>query len=65
MKRKYFILIILILLLTGCKTKTYTVSFDTNGGSLLNSILIKRGDTIKDIEKPTKEGYIFVSCVWV
>lgn len=68
MKRKYYILIILgitligsILLFIFSSNKKYTVTFDTTGGKLLNSVYIKKGDTIKSISKPVKDGYLFVS----
>jgi len=32
MKKKY-LLILLLFFITGCHTKTYTVTFDTTGGS--------------------------------
>ena len=51
-------LMILLILITGCTTKTYTVTFVDNNQELA-SIEIKKGDNIKDIDKPTKEGYIF------
>lgn len=60
MKKKILILILLLISLTGCKTKTYTVTFDTNGGSTLNSVEIKKGETIENVNLPEKEGYIFV-----
>lgn len=59
MKKKYIILI-LVLLLTACKSKTYTVTFVDNDKEL-SSIVIKKGENLSDIEVPTKEGYIFVS----
>ena len=36
-----------------------TVSFDTDGGSTIDSIVIKIGDTIKEPDIPTKDGYTF------
>lgn len=60
MKKKYLI-ILLLLLITGCSKKTYTVTFNTDGGSILSNQIIEEGKTIKHIEEPTKEGYIFVS----
>ena len=59
MKKKYLILI-LVLLLTSCKTKTYTVTFVDNNKEL-SSITVKKGDSIKKVDKPTKDGYIFVT----
>ena len=39
--------------------KTYTVTFDTNGGSSISSKLVKTGTTITKPEGPIKEGYKF------
>lgn len=61
MKKKYILIFISILLLTGCKTKTYTVTFVNEDGTKLANVNIEKGDTLEDIDKPTKEGYIFVS----
>ena len=60
MKRKYLLLTIIILLLTSCKTKTYTVTFVDNNQELSN-IVVKKGDNLKDIDIPKKEGYIFLN----
>lgn len=61
MKNKKVIILILFLILTGCKEKTYTVTFDTTGGSNIEKIILEKGHTIENIEDPTKEGYLFVS----
>ena len=63
MKNKKIILLLISLMLTGCKEKTYTVTFDTDGGSILSSISVEEGQTIEGIDKPTKEGYLFVN--WI
>lgn len=60
-KNKRIILLLSCLILTGCKDKTYTITFDTTGGNIMNSITVKEGESIKNIEKPTKEGYLFVN----
>ena len=60
MKRKYLLLFIAFIFLTGCG-KTYTVTFVNDDGTQLSNINIKKGDTLEGIEEPTKEGYIFVS----
>ena len=39
---------------------TYTVSFETNGGSSVESIEVKKGEGLKKFEDPTKEGYAFI-----
>ena len=36
-----------------------TVSFDTDGGSTIDSVVIKIGETIKEPDIPTKDGYTF------
>lgn len=61
MRSKRIIYLLLILILTGCKEKTHTVTFNTLGGNILESITINEGETIQDIEEPVKEGYLFVS----
>lgn len=38
---------------------SYTVRFDTDGGSGVNSISVKRGGTVGNIEEPKKYGFIF------
>lgn len=61
MKNKKILLLIMLLILTGCKSKTYTITFDTNGGNIMDSITIEEGKNIENIEIPTKEGYLFVN----
>ena len=38
---------------------TYTVKFETNGGSDVASVKIKKGQKIGEIEEPKKEGFVF------
>lgn len=59
--KKIILLLMLLLMLTGCKEKTYTVTFNTDGGTNLSPVSLKEGETIKSIPKPTKEGYLFVN----
>ena len=59
--KKIVYILMLLLVLTGCKEKTYTVTFDTLGGNILESITLNKGDIIDNIEKPIKEGYLFVN----
>lgn len=61
MKNKKLTILLLSLILTGCKEKTFTVSFDTLGGNIINPITIKEGNIINNLEIPTKEGYLFVN----
>lgn len=59
--KKIILTLLLCLLLTGCKEKTYSITFNTMGGSILESITIERGKTLESIEEPVKEGYLFVT----
>ena len=52
--------VVLFLIVKGCgRSKEFEVTFDTQGGSEVTSITVKKDDTIKEPEIPTKEGYIF------
>ncbi len=44
---------------TAPTTYTYTVMFNTDGGSIIDSKTIKEGTTIGEIPVPTKDGYVF------
>lgn len=59
--KKLIYIIILMLCLTGCKEKTFTVTFDTLGGSILDSITLNKGETIENLTPPVKDGFLFVS----
>lgn len=61
MKNKKLLFILLCLIITGCGKKQYTITFDTQGGSAVNSVILNKGDTINDVENPIKEGYLFVN----
>lgn len=61
MKNRKIIFLLLCLILSGCGSKMYTINFDTLGGSVMNSITLQEGDTLNDIEVPTKDGYLFVN----
>lgn len=38
----------------------YTIRFDSNGGSKINSQSVDRNDTVREPKDPVKEGYMFV-----
>ncbi len=69
MKKVALILLtIYILMLSACSSQpsTWTVEFDTDGGNVINSIVVKDGQTITEPEKPVKDEqngteYIFVA----
>ena len=52
------LLIALVLFLT-LRPKSFTVSFDANGGSKVKEITVKKDETIELPENPVKEGYSF------
>lgn len=53
------IIVIIILLLKGCQAKKYMITFDTNGGSTVESVKVKEKDQITKPSDPTREGYDF------
>lgn len=59
--KKIIYILILFIFLTGCKEKTYTITFNTDGGNAMDSVEVNKGDTIQDVASPTKDGYLFVS----
>lgn len=52
-------------ILTACNKKgdeptvEFTVHFETNGGSTIADVKVKKGGLVTEPEKPTKEGYAF------
>ena len=42
------------------KVKEYTITFDTDGGSTIESIKVKENEKIENITNPTRDGYDFV-----
>lgn len=58
--KKVWILLILILLV-GCRPKEYTINFYLDNGEIMDSVKVNSGENISSIEHPTKDGYIFVS----
>ena len=55
----------IILLLTGNKkTITYNVSFETNGGTFIETQVINKGDQATKPKDPTKDGYLFVDWLY-
>ena len=60
MNKKYLILLVILLLLTSCKPKTYKVTLMDNN-EIIKTITVKKNDNIKNIDNPKKEGYIFLN----
>jgi len=62
MKRifKITLLSLFLVLITACgKTKSYTITFDSNGGTKIDAIVITEQERIELPSEPVKEGYIF------
>ena len=62
MKKRVLILVIAlvaIFTLTSC-SKKFTVTFDSDGGSAVASVEVKKGKTVAQPTNPTKEGSEFV-----
>ena len=43
------------------KTPEYTIKFDTNGGSLVQDQIVKKGEKVIKPSNPTRDGYTFVT----
>lgn len=58
-----FLALVGVLFLSACscsKTKEYTITFDSNGGSSVISQTVKENETAEEVTDPTYEGYTFV-----
>ena len=53
------LIILIILFLMLRKTPQYTITFETNGGSEIEDVIVDENDTITRPEDPIKENYIF------
>lgn len=45
--------------LSACSTASYTVSFDSLGGSEVSSVTVEKGKSLDEPAAPTKEGFTF------
>ena len=43
----------------GGSSTSYTISFDTNGGTQIDSVRVRRNGLLKEPESPVKAGYMF------
>lgn len=59
-----FLVVFSLLLLVACKPKEkdtyYTVTFDSNGGTNIDTIEVLEGTKVDKPSDPTKEGYKFI-----
>ncbi len=49
----------LVFVLASCLTKTYTVTFDTDGGSSVAAVTVDDGEKVAKPADPTKDGFVF------
>ena len=54
------LLIIFILYLLFGKQKSFTITFNTDGGTEISNIEVKNNEIVELPDSPTKEGYKFV-----
>ncbi len=52
------------LFFAGCGATKLTITFDTNGGSFIERVLVKSGESISKPTDPIKEDYIFDGWFW-
>ena len=57
------LLLLFVLYLLFGRTRSFTVTFDTDGGTEITNVKISNGEIFKLPDVPTKEGYIFIG--WV
>jgi len=55
------VLVVIFIYSLFFSTPTYTVTFNTDGGSKVADVKIKRNEKVAKPADPTKEGYTFVS----
>ncbi len=53
------IVIIVIICFIFLKTRSYAISFDTDGGTVIESIKVKNNEIVKLPDEPTKDDYVF------
>lgn len=46
--------------ITADSPNYYTINFDTDGGSSIDSVVVRENEIVEKPEEPTKEGYTFV-----
>jgi len=50
----------LLLIVSGCKeTKKYIISFESNGGSIIEPIMVEENAVLNSLEAPEKKGFKF------
>ena len=58
----FYVFLLGLVFLTGCATtpdSAYTVTFDSQGGSTVNSQIMEYGQMVSEPAEPTRESYVF------
>lgn len=66
-KKRTIIIVIGVVLIIACliiyfifANKKYTITFDSDGGSVVEKQIVKRGEKVNKPTDPTRDGYIFI-----
>lgn len=66
-KKRTIIIVIGFVLIIAClvayfifANKKYTITFDSDGGSVVEKQIVKRGEKVNKPTDPTRDGYIFI-----
>lgn len=66
-KKRTIIIVIGVVLIIAClvayfifANKKYTITFDSDGGSVVEKQIVKRGEKVNKPTAPTRDGYIFI-----
>ena len=66
-KKRTIIIVIGVVLIIAClvayfifANKKYTITFDSDGGSVVEKQIVKRGEKVNKPIDPTRDGYIFI-----
>lgn len=66
-KKRTIIIVIGVVLIIAClviyfifDNKKYTITFDSDGGSVVEKQIVKRGEKVNKPTDPTRDGYIFI-----
>lgn len=54
-----FVLVVILFLIFG-REKSFTVTFNSDGGTKISDVDVKKGEKLKLPDPPTKKGYRFV-----
>ena len=52
-------LLAFVFILASCGSKTFKVTFESNGGSTVEAVSVKKGEKVTKPTDPTKDGYNF------